>query len=74
MKKKELSNAYEDVTLKRCKQHGGLISTLKELENFVKKTPKEDLKRQLRNEIILQRLMHPVDAKERSHLCNSLKL
>ena len=36
--------------------------------NFVKKTPLEDLKQHLRIGIILQCLMHPVDAKERNHL------
>ena len=41
---------------------------LKELLYFVKKTPLEDLKQHLRIGIILQCLMHTVDAKERSHL------
>lgn len=68
MKKEERSAAYGDVILKMCKQHSGPIVTLKELQKFVKKTPKEDLKQHLQKEIILQRLMHSVDAKEKCHL------
>ena len=68
MTKKERSNAYEDVILKRYQQHGGPIVTLMELQNLVKETHKKNLKRHLQNEIILQCLMHTVDAKEKSHL------
>lgn len=49
MKKEERSAAYRDVILKMCKQYSGRIVTLKELQKFVKKTPKEDLKRHLQN-------------------------
>ena len=68
MKKKECSNTYRDDTFKRCKQHSGSIVTLNDLQNFVKKAPKEKRKQHQQNEIILQCLMQPVDAKERSHL------
>lgn len=49
MKKEERSAAYGDVILKMCKQHSGPIVTLKELQKFVKKTPKGDLKQHLQN-------------------------
>ena len=68
MKKKEHANAYGDLILKRCKQHNGHITNVKELQVFVKKTPKDNLNKHLRNEIIFQRVMHPINAKERSHL------
>ena len=68
MRNKQRAKAYGDLILKRCKQHNGPITNLKELQTFVKKTPKEDLRKNLRNEIIFQRVMHPIDAKERNHL------
>ena len=49
MKKEERSAAYGDVILKMCKHYSGRIVTLKELQKFVKKTLKEDLKRHLQN-------------------------
>lgn len=49
MKKEERSAAYGDVILKMCKQYSGRIVTLMELQKFVKKTLKEDLKRHLQN-------------------------
>ena len=54
MKKKERCNAYGAAISKRCKQHGGSIIIVKELQNFVIKILKEDLNQ---NEIILQRLI-----------------
>lgn len=49
MKKEERSAAYGDVILKMCKQHCGPIVILRELQKFVKKTTKEDLKQHLQN-------------------------
>ena len=53
--------------MKSCKQHGGSIATLKELQNFLKKTLEKDLKLHLWNEIVFQFLVRP-DEKERIRL------
>ena len=59
--------------MKSCKQHGGSITTLKELQNFLKKALEKDLKRHLWNEIIFQLLVRQ-DEKERSHLYKATEI
>ena len=68
LKKKQHKNDYADVILQRCKQHNGPITNTKELKDFVKKTSNNETRKHRRNEIIFQRLIHPIDAKERPYL------
>ena len=54
--------------MKICKEHGGPIVNLNELQEIVKKHSKGNLKQILRQEIGFQKTMHQLDAKERPHL------
>lgn len=60
---------YMDILVKKCKDHGGPLITIKEIQDLVKKIsdPKK-LKSCLRAEVGFQKAIHPFDAKERSHL------
>ena len=53
--------------MKKCKEHGGPVTDLTELDKLVKKGGK-NLKKYLRQEVYLQKLLHPYYAKERSEL------
>ena len=68
LKKKSRSVEYQDVILQKCKQHGGLIVTTKDLNDLLNSTNEKDIKTYLCQEISFQKLMHPIDAKDRSHL------
>ena len=69
MKKKARSLEYKALLLKNCKTHGGPFTDLQELETYVNSVNDEKkLKKDLRQEIGFQKMLHPVDAKERNHL------
>ena len=69
MNKKARALEYKDLLLAKCKEHQGPFVNVKEANASVKKTPEEALlKRSVRQEIWFQKLLHPVDARERSHL------
>ena len=72
-KKKVRSGEYEDLLLRKCKQHGGPMSSLTELKRFVNSSDdKVVLKKLLREEIGFQKMMHPVDVRERSFIQDEL--
>ena len=54
--------------LRKCKEHGGPIITSKDLNDLLSVTEENDIKTSLRQEISFQKLMHPLDARGRSHL------
>ena len=62
------ANAYADTILKRCKDHNGPITSLKELAQFVKETPANDLRKFIRQEVIFQRILHEKDGAEHPDL------
>ena len=69
MKKKARSLEYTDIFLKNCKSHGGPFINLQEVKMYVNSTTDEKkLKKDLRQEIGLQKILHPVDVKERNYL------
>ena len=69
MKKKACSLEYMDILLKNCKSHGGQSINLQEVKMYVNSTTDEKkLKKDLCQEIGLQKMLHPVDVKERNHL------
>ena len=69
MKKKARTLEYKDVILRKCKDHGGPFVNIRELKEFINQTTDQNvLKRGLRQEIGFQKMLHPVDVRERSHL------
>ena len=67
--KKKRSMQYKSLLLKKCKMHGGPFTDLKELKEYVNSSnDKKELKKDLRQEIGYQKMIHPMDVKERSHL------
>ena len=54
--------------MRKCKEHGGPIITIKDLNDLLSVTEEKDIKTYLRQEISFQKLMHPLDARDRSHL------
>ena len=70
MNKKVRNLEYKDLLLRKCKQHGGPFVNLSEVRDFVnqQKDDSKQLRTHLRQEIGFQKLLHPVDAKERPHL------
>ena len=69
MKRSGMDN-YQESLLKKCKEHGGPVVTVKELKELVKRIGKDEkiLKSCLRTEVGFKRVMHPLDATERPHL------
>ena len=65
LKNKQRINDLIDVLPKKYKEHGGPVTDTTDLNKLMKQSPKKDLKRFLRQEISLQKLLHPNDAKER---------
>ena len=57
-----------DLFFKKCKEHGGSITTLKELNLFLKSTHKEDKKKFLRQEVQFQKITPKKDSIQRSEL------
>ena len=70
VEKKVRNLEYKDLLLRKCKQHGGPFVNLSEVRDFVnqQKDDSKQLRTHLRQEIGFQKLLHPVDAKERPHL------
>ena len=60
---------HKDLLLKRCKQHGGPITSADELKMLYDRSKDEKILRSyLRAEVGFQKALHPFDARERSHL------
>ena len=68
MEKCKRANELVDWLLKKCKEHGGPNTTLKELNLFMKSTHKEDKKKFLRQEVQFQKITHKKDSIERPKL------
>ena len=70
LKKRGGMNDYREALLKKCKEHRGPIVTVSELKALVKRCGYDEkkLKSFLRQEIGFKKVMHPVDAQERSNL------
>ena len=62
MEKSKQANEFLDWLLKQCKEHGGPIITLKELNLFLKSTYKEDKKKFLRQDVQFQKITHKKDS------------
>ena len=62
MEKSKQVNEFLDWLLKQCKEHGGPIITLKELNWFLKSTYKEDKKKFLRQDVQFQKITHKKDS------------
>ena len=56
------------IVLEKCQPNKGARTRLKQLNPFIKSRPEKSLKSDLRLEINLQKIVHPVDAKVRPHL------
>lgn len=59
---------------KKCKDHGGPVTDVKELNQLVKNTSENKLKKLLRQEVALKKMMHPNDAKEKPQLYKMILL
>ena len=57
MEKSKQAKELVDLLLKRCKEHGGPITTVKELNLFFKPTHKEDKKTFLRQKVQFQKIL-----------------
>ena len=68
IKKKQRDKEYIDILLRKCKDHGGPITEIAELKHIVKKNTEPELKKILRKEVALQKMIHPNDSKERPEL------
>ena len=68
MEKSKRANKLVDWLLKKCKEHGGPITTLKEFNLFLKSTHKEDKRQFLRQEVQFQKIPHKKDSIERPKL------
>ena len=69
VKKNTRTGNYRDLLLKKCKSHGGPVTSIEDVTYLVNKTDdKKKLKSSLRSEIGFQKVLHPFDAKERSYL------
>ena len=68
MKKMLRSGEYSDVLLKKCKEHGGPLSSLIKLTNLVKNTKDKSTLKTFLRQVGFQKMLHPLDAKERSFL------
>ena len=61
---------HKDLLLKRCKKHGGPLTSIAELKVLTNEQSDDEktLKSYLRAEVGFQKALHPFDARERSHL------
>ena len=66
--KRARKSQYKEILLKKCKLHGGPVTSAEEVRNLVIRIDDNDLKSCLRAEIGFQKALHPFDAQERSHL------
>ena len=62
MEKSNWANELVDWLLKKCKEHSGPVTILKELNLFLKSTHKEDKKTFLRQEVQFQKITHKKDS------------
>ena len=65
LKNRQHMNDLIDILLKKCKEHGGPVTDMTDLNKCMKESPKKYLKRFLQQEISLQKLLHQNDVKER---------
>lgn len=68
MAKAKRANEQVDILLKKCKDHNGPITSIKELNVFLKSVKTKDMKKFLRQEIQFQKITHKRDSIERPEL------
>ena len=68
MLKKQRANDFIDVILKKCKEHGGPVTSISELNQLCLKYNDNDIKKYLRQEIQYQKAAHRRDSQERPGL------
>lgn len=68
MLKKQRANDFIDVILKKCKEHGGPVTSISELNQLCLKYNDNDIKKYLRQEIQYQNAAHRRDSQERPGL------
>ena len=69
MRKKIRSGEYKHALLRKCKGYGGAFTSISELTEFVQNsTDTLSLRRVLREEVGFQKMLRPVDVKERGLL------
>ena len=72
MEKSKEANELVDWLLKKCKEHGGPITTLKEFSFLLKSTHKEDKKKFLMQEVQCQKITHKKGSIKRPKLRTKL--
>ena len=68
IKKAQRANEQVDILLKKCKDHNGPITSISELNVFLKTVKTKDIKKFLRQEIQFQKITHKRDSNERPEL------
>lgn len=68
IQKKKRSNDFVDILFKKCKEHGGPVTSGQEVKDLVANYDSKELKQFLRQEIQYQRVTHPRDVAARPDL------
>lgn len=69
IEKRQRHNDYIDVVLKKCKTHGGPLTSSEEMQTFLSQySGDKNMKSYLRQEVQYQKLTHPRDSDARPHL------